>query len=109
MADEKKRRGRPPLSDGQKKNRTRGVSSTKEGGYASQKRYRQNHPEKVREQKRKQNARLRETHYEPKLWLPRESQEIIANLMAATGLTLTQLFAGAVEEKYNIVIQKADT
>lgn len=111
MADEQKRgRGRPPLTDEQKAMRQtkskRGVSSTKEGGYLSQKRYRQNHPDRVREQKRKQGVRLRETHYEPKLRLPREAQDTIAHLMADAGLTITQLFAGAVEEKYGVTLQK---
>ena len=37
------------MADVPKKNRS-GISATKAGGYAAQKRYRQNHPDRVREQ-----------------------------------------------------------
>lgn len=83
-----------------------GVSSTKEGGYASQKRYRQNHPDRVREQKRKQNERLRGSIYEPKLRIPMENKHILEKLLADTELSITQLCIGAVEEKYGVTIQK---
>lgn len=92
MADENKKRA--------------GISSTKEGGYASQKRYRQNHPDRVREQKRKQSERLRGKTYEPKLRIPIENKAIIEKLLSDTGLTITQLCVGAVEEKYGVTILK---
>lgn len=93
MADESKRR-------------PAGISSTKEGGYASQKRYRQNHPDRVREQKRKQSERLRGKTYEPKLRIPIENKPIVEKLLSETGLTITQLCIGAIEEKYGVTILK---
>ena len=93
------------MADVPKKNRS-GISATKAGGYASQKRYRQNHPDRVREQKRKQNERLRGSTYEPKLRIPMENKHILEKLLADTGLSITELCIGAVEEKYGVTIQK---
>ena len=92
--------------DSNKKTSKAGFSSTKEGGYASQKRYRANHPDKIREQKRKQRERSRGLIYEPKLRIPIENKSVLEKLLSDTGLNITQLCIGAVEEKYGVTIQK---
>lgn len=103
MADDSKKRGRPPLSDEQKamrKNKTSkpGISATKEGGYASQKRYRANHPEKVKEWQHR--------YYEPKVRILQEYRAELERLARETQLTLSELFISAVEEKYCVVLHK---
>lgn len=111
MADDSKKRGRPPLTPEQKALRTQkpsraGISATKEGGYAAQKRYRANHPERIKEQKRKQNERLRGSTYEPKLRIPMENKPILERLLSETGLSISQLCLRAVEEKYGVALLK---
>ena len=68
-----------------------GHSSTKAGGYASQKRYREKHKGDV---------------YEPKIRIKKEYKKNLETLLSATGLSITELFVSAVEEKYNIVLHK---
>jgi len=113
MADEKKKRGRPKtprteeeLQQLQGKRRewykTYKKTYDQVTGYASQKKYKANHPERVREQKRRQGAKL----YEPKLRIPIEKKPELEKLLSNTGLTISQLFLGAVEEKYGISLQK---
>lgn len=108
MADEiKKKRGRPPLTDEEKalrpKRKTKpAFNSTKAGGYATQRRYEENHREEIRERQRIRRQRI----YEPKLRIPLENKETLLNLLSQTGLTMTQLFLGAVEEKYGVILQK---
>ena len=104
MSYDTKKRGRPPLPPEQRKERKTsksGVSSTKAGGYASQKRYRENHPDRVREQRRKRQNAL----YEPKLHIPVENKPVLEKLLAETGYNLTQLCLSAVEEKYGVTLQ----
>lgn len=104
MTDEsKKKRGRPPLTPEQKAMRQKkvskpGISSTKMGGYASQRRYKENHPDKVKEWQRR--------YYEPKVRVLQEYRADLERLCRETQLTLSQLFVGAVEEKYCVVLQK---
>ena len=81
------------MADVPKKNRS-GISATKAGGYAAQKRYRQNHPDRVREQN------------EPKLRIPIENKVTLEKLLSDTGLSITQLCLGAVEEKYGVTLLK---
>lgn len=88
-----------------KKSRS-GISSTKEGGYAAQKRYREAHPERVREQRRKQKERMRAVVYERKLRIPMANKPILDDLLRSTGLSITELCLGAVEEKYGVMLQK---
>ncbi len=89
------------MADVPKKNRS-GISATKAGGYAAQKRYRQNHPDRVREQ----NERSRGKNYEPKLRIPIENKATLEKLLSDTGLSITQLCLGAVEEKYGVTLLK---
>lgn len=91
--------------NGKKKSRS-GFSSTKAGGYAAQKRYRENHPDRVREQKRKQNQKNKGSIYEPKLRIPAENKPLLENLLTSTGLSITQLCLGAIEEKYGVKLSK---
>lgn len=82
------------------KSRPSGISSTKAGGYASQKRYKQNHPDRVIEQRRKRSERL----FEPKLRIPRKNKHIVDRLISETGMNLSDLFIRAVEDKYGVTL-----
>lgn len=87
MADEKR----------QKSNTSKpGFSATKEGGYAAQKRYRENHPEKVQE--------WRTRIYEPKIRIKKEFRNVLEKLLNETGYSITELFVNAVEEKYDVLL-----
>lgn len=77
-----------------------GFSSTKAGGYASQKRYRANHPDRIREQNQKRRGKT----YEPKVRIPIEHKATIDELLTSTGLSFTQLCITAIEEKYDITL-----
>lgn len=91
-----KRRGRPPLSPEEReahrilKNK-RDNERKKQQGYVAQKRYRENHKGEL---------------YEPKLKIPFEKKNDLLELLRSTGLTMTDLFVGAVEEKYKINLHK---
>lgn len=89
------------MVDGKKKHKA-GFSSTKEGGYATQKKYRVEHPDRVKA------ARIKaaQKNYEPKVRIPREYKTAFDALLTQTGLTITELFIGAVEEKYNIILHR---
>lgn len=97
-----------------KKTSRSGFSATKAGGYAAQKRYRQNHPDRVREQARKRRLKnkvkdLRSLSlYEPKLRIPLENKPTFERLLAETGMNITQLCLSALEEKYGVTLQKTD-
>lgn len=80
-----------------------GFSATKAGGYAAQKRYRTNHPDRVREQNQKQRGKT----YEPKVRIPIEHKATIDELLKATGLSFTQLCIAAIEEKYGITLHSS--
>lgn len=101
MSDEVKRRGRPPHTPEEKslRNEQRKKAANewhKKTGYAAQKKYRETHPDKVAKQ-RKQN-------YEPKIRIPLEFRPNLDELLSKTGMTITELFVGAVEEKYAITL-----
>lgn len=85
------------MADGKKKYKA-GFSSTKEGGYATQKKYCAEHPDRVKASRQK--------NYEPKVRIPREYKATFDALLAQTGLNITELFIGAVEEKYNILLHR---
>ena len=99
--EEKKRRGRPPLSPEEKalrlkeKNK-RDIERQKNNGYAAQKKYRLAHPDNV--------VKWRQRFYEPKIRIPKELRPILNSLIKDTGLTITQLFVSAVEEKYGVTL-----
>jgi len=69
----------------------------KSTGYAAQKKYRAANPEKYRN-----NGKI----YGPKLYIPAENRSVVEKLLSETGLTISQLFLGDVEEKYGVVLQK---
>lgn len=94
------------MADKPKKTSKSGISATKAGGYAAQKRYRENHPDRVREQKRKQNKKNKGSIYEPKLRIPIENKPLLENLLSATGLSITQLCLDAIAEKYGVKLSK---
>ena len=80
--------------------------SSKEGGYVDQKKYKQRHPEKVKEWRRRQKEREKGTIYEPKLRLAIEYKPALEQLSHDTGMSITELCLSALEEKYGIVLRK---
>lgn len=102
MAGEKKR-GRPPLSSEERAKKAsehskQSVERHKNTGYAAQKKYRALHPDRVRAQAQR--------YYEPKVRIPITSKPVLDELLASTGKTISELFIGAVEEKYGVAILK---
>lgn len=93
MADEtKKKGGRPPLSPEEREVRRkakvkRDNERQKERGYPARKSYIERHKGEI---------------YEPKLRIPASNKPELEQLLVKTGLTVTQLFVGAVKEKYGI-------
>ena len=78
----------------------------KKSGYAAQKKYKKNNPEKVREWRRKQKEREKGTIYEPKLRLAIEFKPVLEQLCQDTGKSINELCLSALEEKYDIVLRK---
>ncbi|MGN1121582.1 MAG: hypothetical protein ACI4RV_04375 [Eubacteriales bacterium] len=70
------------------------VERHKRSGYAAQKKYRAAHPEKYNQS------------YEAKVRVPLEFKPIIERLTKETGLSITQLFISAVEEKYQVALHR---
>lgn len=99
---EKKKRGRPPLPPELKKPKKQGISGRKEGGYASQKKYKETHPEKNKEWCKNR----RKKYYMPTLLIPIEHRDELKELMNSQGMTLSDFFLDAVETKYDIVLRK---
>lgn len=90
----KNKGGRPPLSPEEREARRKAKNKRDNErkriqGYTAQKKYR--------------DAR-KGRYYEPKLNIPANKKEILFKLMEQTNLTTTQLFVGAVEEKYGVVL-----
>ena len=98
MADEtKKKGGRPPLSPEEREERRKAKNRRdnerkKAQGYTAQKKYRENRKGRV---------------YEPKLTIPVSKKDALFQLMEQTGMTTTQLFVSAVEEKYGVDLHSA--
>lgn len=85
-----------------------GVSATKAGGYAAQKKYHSsNDPAKEREWRETTRQRQRGKVYEPKIRVLIEYKPALMQLMADTGKSLTSLCLTALEEKYGVVLQKS--
>lgn len=87
-----KKPGRPPLSPEEREARRKAKNKRdnerkKAQGYTAQKRYRENRKGQV---------------YEPKLVIPASKKSVLFELMEKTGMTTTQLFVTAVEEKYGV-------
>ena len=100
--EEKKKRGRPPLPPELRAKKKSGISATKEGGYAAQKKYRKTHPEKIRELWAEQRKREKETIFQPRLRIPIKNRVVLEALCSSENLSLTQLFFSLVKEKYGI-------
>lgn len=77
----------------------------KMNGYASQKKYRQAHPEKYRAYRESTRGRT----YEPKLRIPIEKKDKLTLLLQGEGVSLTQMFISLVMEKYGIDLSSEDT
>lgn len=86
----------------------RELARQKATGYAAQKRYRERHPEKTRQYRKKQKEREKGTVYEPKIRLKIEYKQALLDLLSETELSITDLCLGAVEEKYGVVLRKKD-
>lgn len=107
MNDTSKKRGRPPLAPEEKEQRRIAKNAAtnayhKRNGYASQEKYRQAHPEKYRAYRETARGRT----YEPKVRIPIEFKIDFEELLKQTGLSISQLFIGAVEEKYKVTLHK---
>lgn len=99
MSEAPKKRGRTPLSPEEREIRRitenkRAMERHKRNGYAAQKKYRVTHPERYRQ------------NYEPKIRIPLEFKPLVENLTKSTGLSITQLFVSAVEEKYQVILHR---
>lgn len=86
------KRGRPSLSPEEREERRKAKNKRdnerkKAQGYTAQKKYRENRKGRV---------------YEPKLAIPASKKDALFQLMEQTGMTTTQLFVTAVEEKYGV-------
>ena len=109
MSEEKKKRGRPPLSPEEKERRRVAKNAAvaayhKSTGYAAQNKYKKANPERYREY----NRRARETVYEPKIRLHMSKKAVLQSLLQAEGLSLTQMFTTLVLEKYGIDLADDD-
>ena len=96
----KKGRGRPPLSSAEKsqrkiENQEKASVAHKKTGYAAQKKYRGLNPEKYK-------------RYAIGLVIAPEYQGNLEQLLSTTGLSRTELFINAVEEKYGVDLSKKD-
>jgi hypothetical protein len=103
----KRGRGRPPLSPEERElrrieNIKRSNEWHKASGYASKKKYKAKHPEKVTES----NAVFRKNHNIITIFIPKELRPELDRTLLVTGLTITALFTNAVEEKYGIKLTK---
>lgn len=96
------------MADDKKKKKSKsGISATKAGGYAAQKKYHAtNDPQKEREWRERSRERQRGKVYEPKIRVQIEFKPALIQLVADTGMSLTTLCLTALEEKYNITLQK---
>lgn len=94
---EPKKRGRQSLSleerEIRRKEKIRRDNERKKAqGWVAQKKYRANHPS-------------RERVYEPKIRIPLDKKAVLTDLLEKTGLSITQLCIGAVEEKYGVSLR----
>lgn len=100
---ESKKRGRPPLDPAEKEKRRiernqKRNAARKASGWATDKKYRELHPDKVREFR--VNSSIK--YYSPKINIPRESKPTFDSLLASTGKTISELVLDALEEKYSV-------
>ncbi len=100
MNDTSKKRGRPSLPPEERERRRvehnkKANERHKNNGYAAQKKYKEAHPEKYKG-----------INYEPKVRISMEYKPVFEELLNRTGLSITQIFLGAVEEKYNVSLHK---
>ena len=100
MDNEKKKRGRHPLSieereARQKERNKRSAEIHKKNGYAAQKKYREEHP-------------FNEVYYEIKIRVPKKNKEIVSGIIKQSGMSATQFFASLVQEKFDINILRQE-
>ena len=100
MSEAPKKRGRPPrqpltpeeIEERRIAQNRSAAERRRKNGYAAQKKYKSTHPEKYH------------LNYEPKVRIPLEFKTTIESLTKKTGLSITQLFISAVEEKYGVLL-----
>lgn len=95
MANENKRRGRPPLTDEQREERD---LKRKAMAVKRQQKYVASHPEKIK--------MLRQSIYEPKIRVQIAYKDELLRLCKITGKSLTVLCLTALEEKYGVTLHK---
>lgn len=100
MADEPKRkRGRPRIyPEGYERHHKTGIASTKAGGWKSQKKYRINHADEIREYEK----RRRELECSITFRIPSSNKPAFEQLVKQTGMSISALCLDAIREKYGI-------
>lgn len=93
----------------------RELARQKATGYAAQKRYREKNPDVARSVARKSMKLHREKVkgtenevYCARIPIKMKYKADLDNLVVEQGLTITELFLSAVEEKYGVVLHKKD-
>lgn len=107
MSEIKKKRGRPPLSPEERELRRiernkRSSEAHKKSGYAADKRYRENNPDKIS----KKNRIYRNKNDSLTVTLSKEYRSVIDRLTNETGLSISDLFITAVEMQYDVKLKK---
>lgn len=101
MDEVKKRPGRKPLPPELKKKN--GISARKEGGYEAQRRYKERHREELLAKQRIKRVNF----YEVDVLMPAANKEIVRRLCKEHGVTTSELFLRAFQEKYGIDLRVA--
>lgn len=99
----KRKRGRPALSPEEKTERAakraeQSAAIHKANGYAAQKKYQKEHPEKRRIYRKTQEAKT----YSAKIRIPVEMKDELFRILKRENLSLTQMFVTLVREKYGV-------
>lgn len=109
--EKKKKRGRPRLSpdkkaEREKEKQAKSAAYHAASGYAAQKKYSKAHPEKAKQAASRYAKKHNGELYSPHISIYKDFKQIIDDLAKTTGLSINQLFIGAVEEKYNVTLHK---
>lgn len=105
MELQKKKIGRPPLSEEERAARAKARvrksnEQRKATGWERDKKYRASHPD----YQKKQYANRMAKYHALTIRIPRESKPAFDSLLASTGKTISELVLEAVEEKYNVTL-----
>jgi len=108
--ENKRPKGRPPLSPEEREQRRiernkRSNARHKETGYAASKKYNEANKDAVLDGARKRSKKMRDKYSDLGILILREKRDALEQVLKETGLSITDLFIGAVEEKYSIVLR----